>query len=68
MKRWRGRGIKAIVYIDDGIVASASKERNAQDRDTMVKPYRFTIDVVNVPEPEFKFLPSICMDAEQAAS
>ena len=35
-KRWRNRGIRAIVYIDDGIVASSSKERNVSDRNVVV--------------------------------
>ena len=32
MKRWRGKGIRAIVYIDDGIVASKSQEQCLMDK------------------------------------
>ena len=36
VKRWRSKGIRAIVYIDDGIVASSSRERNILDRDAVI--------------------------------
>ena len=50
MKRWRGGGIRAIVYIDDGIVPSSSKERNALDRDVVITDLRRAGFVTNTLE------------------
>ena len=40
VKKWRGSGMRAIVYIDDGIVAARSKAEYASLRDVVIEDLR----------------------------
>ena len=48
VKKWRSEGIRAIVYIDDGICASKSRFQNIAHRDIMVSDLKQAGFVLNV--------------------
>ena len=48
VKRWRGKGIRAIVYIDDGIVASKSQEQCLMDNQLVSSDLDLAGFVLNV--------------------
>ena len=50
VKRWRGMGIKAIVYIDDGACATASRHKCIEHRDIVVSDLKQAGFVLNIPK------------------
>ena len=50
VKRWRSQGIRAIVYIDDGICASESVSQNRNHKDIVVSDLKKAGFVLNIPK------------------
>ena len=50
VKRWRSKGIRVVVYIDDGMGASKTKALNVAHRDVVVSDLKFAGFVLNVPK------------------
>ena len=50
VKRWRGKGIQTIVYIDDGIGASKTKALNEAHRNVVVSNLTQAGFVLNIPK------------------
>ena len=50
VKHWRARGIRAIVYIDDGIITSSSKSQSIEHRDLVLGDLNWAGFVFNVPK------------------
>ena len=54
VKRWRGKGIRAIVYIDDGIVASKSQEQCRMDEQFITSDLELAGFVLNIPKSQLE--------------
>ena len=50
VKRWRSKGIRAIVYIDDGTGASKTKALNEAHRDVVISDLEQAGFVLNIPK------------------
>ena len=50
VKRWRGMGIKAIVYIDDGACAAANRHKCIEHRDIVVSDLKQAGFVLSIPK------------------
>ena len=54
VKRWRGKGIRAIIYIDDGIVGSKSQEQCLKDEHFVTSDLELAGFVLNIPKSQLE--------------